>query len=150
MLAIEMVGGVYCPLSPRDPQHRLHALMQQTQNQLVLVHHLTKTKFDHDIMLVNIDIVLINNNVNIGIDIGVLSSTIFSPKNIAYIIFTSGSTGTPKAVRRNRFYRLRLEFEIFFVGSSDTSQLYHFYVFSSSCWYIEQDRYCCTDSCLYI
>ena len=27
MIAIEMVGGVYCPLSPRDPQHRLHALI---------------------------------------------------------------------------------------------------------------------------
>ena len=24
-MAIEMVGGVYCPLSPRDPQHRLHS-----------------------------------------------------------------------------------------------------------------------------
>ena len=45
MMAIEMVGGVYCPLSPRDPQHRLHALLQQTQSRLVLVHHLTKTKF---------------------------------------------------------------------------------------------------------
>ena len=45
MMAIEMVGGVYCPLSPRDPQHRLHALVQQTQSRLVLVHWLTKTKF---------------------------------------------------------------------------------------------------------
>ncbi|CAF4127784.1 unnamed protein product, partial [Adineta steineri] len=25
IMGIEMVGGVYCPLSPRDPQHRLHA-----------------------------------------------------------------------------------------------------------------------------
>ncbi len=113
MLAIQMAGGVYCPLSPQDPQHRLHALMQQTQSQLVLVHHSIKTKFDHDIMSVYIDIVLIKNNVNICVDIGALSSTIVSPNNVAYIIFTSGSTGMPKAVCRNRIYRLRLEFEIF-------------------------------------
>jgi non-ribosomal peptide synthetase component F len=104
MLAIEMVGGVYCPLSPRDPRHRLHALMQQTQSQLVLIHHLTKTKFDHDIISINIDSVLTGNNVNICVDIGILSNTIVSPTNVAYIIFTSGSTGTPKAVRCNSFY----------------------------------------------
>ncbi|CAF4379848.1 unnamed protein product, partial [Rotaria sordida] len=32
VMAIEMAGGVYCPLSPRDPRHRLHALLQQTQS----------------------------------------------------------------------------------------------------------------------
>ncbi|CAF4156529.1 unnamed protein product, partial [Adineta steineri] len=38
IMGIEMAGGVYCPLSPRDPQHRLHALTQQTQSRLVLIH----------------------------------------------------------------------------------------------------------------
>ncbi|CAF0925002.1 unnamed protein product [Adineta steineri] len=28
IMAIEMACGVYCPLSPRDPQHRLQALAQ--------------------------------------------------------------------------------------------------------------------------
>ncbi|CAF4106619.1 unnamed protein product, partial [Rotaria sordida] len=46
MMAIEMAGGVYCPLSPRDPQHRLHGLVEQTHSRLVLVHHLTKKKFN--------------------------------------------------------------------------------------------------------
>ncbi|CAF1356610.1 unnamed protein product, partial [Adineta steineri] len=41
IMSIEMAGGVYCPLSPRDPQHRLHSLVEQTQSRLVLVHHLT-------------------------------------------------------------------------------------------------------------
>ena len=50
-MAIEMAGGIYCPLSPRDPQHRLHALIQQTQSRLVLVHHCTTMKFDHNIVL---------------------------------------------------------------------------------------------------
>jgi non-ribosomal peptide synthetase component F len=110
MLAIEMSGAVYCPLSPRDPQHRLHALMEQTQSQLVLVHYITKTNFDHDVMSVNIDLVLISNNVNICVDIGILSRMIVSANNVGYIIFTSGSTGTPKAVCHKSFDRFRLEF----------------------------------------
>jgi non-ribosomal peptide synthetase component F len=99
MMAIEMVGGVYCPLSPRDPQHRLHALIQQTQSRLVLVHWLTKTNFQNDVMSVNIDSVLINNNdIESDVDFNRLSSVLVTSDNIAYIIFTSGSTGTPKAV----------------------------------------------------
>ena len=99
MMAIEMIGGVYCPLSPHDPQHRLHALVQQTQCRFVLVHHLTTTKFKDDIILLNIDSVLTDNNVQNDIDVDRLSSVIVTTDSIAYIIFTSGSTGIPKAVR---------------------------------------------------
>ena len=60
-MAIEMVGAVYCPLSPRDPLHRLQALLQQTQSRLVLVHWLTKTKFNDDIISFDIDSILTND-----------------------------------------------------------------------------------------
>ncbi len=96
MMAIEMIGGVYCPLSPRDPQHRLHALLQQTQSRLVLIHHLTKTKFNDDIISLDIDSILTDNDVEGDIDR--LSNIKVTPKRTAYIIFTSGSTGLPKAV----------------------------------------------------
>ena len=43
-MAIQMTGGIYCPLSPRDPPYRLTALVQQTQSRLVLVHWPTRTK----------------------------------------------------------------------------------------------------------
>ena len=98
MMAIEMVGGVYCPLSPRDPQHRLHALVQQTRSRLVLVHWLTRNKFDDNIISVDIDSILTNNPVQMDIDVDRLSNVIVTPDDIAYIIFTSGSTGIPKAV----------------------------------------------------
>jgi len=98
MMAIEMVGGVYCPLSPRDPQYRLHALLQQTQSHLVLIHHLTKTKFNYNILSLDIDLILTDNDVERDIDVDRLSNIILTPKSIAYIIFTSGSTGIPKAV----------------------------------------------------
>jgi len=98
MMAIEMIGGVYCPLSPRDPQHHLQALLQQTQSRLVLIHHLTKTKFNNDIISVDIESILIDNDRESDVDVERLSNVIVTPKSIAYIIFTSGSTGTPKAV----------------------------------------------------
>jgi non-ribosomal peptide synthetase component F len=97
MLAIEMSGNVYCPLSPRDPEHRLHALVQQTQSCLVLVHSLTRPKFNHHIVSCDVDLIL--SNINMMLNVDQLSNVLVSPNNIAYTIFTSGSTGTPKAVR---------------------------------------------------
>lgn len=90
-----MSGGVYCPLSACDPIQRRHLLLQQTQSRLVLVHSLTSRNFNHDIVTVDIDLML-NNNVIINVDR--LASVATAPNDIAYIIFTSGSTGTPKAV----------------------------------------------------
>jgi non-ribosomal peptide synthetase component F len=98
IVAIEMSGSVYCPLSPRDPEHRLHSLLQQTQSRLVLVHYLTNAKFNDDSVSLDIDAVLTDNDMESDADVVSLSSVVVTPKNIAYIIFTSGSTGTPKAV----------------------------------------------------
>jgi len=103
MMAIEMIGGVYCPLSPRDPEHRLHALLQQTQSRLLLVHYLTNTKFRNDIIPLDIDSVLNNNHTEDDVDR--LSNVVVTPNNVAYISFTNGSSGTNKAVS-SRHYRL--------------------------------------------
>ena len=97
-MAIEMVGGVYCPLSSRDPQHRLQTLLQETKGRLVLVHCLTKTKFSDDTISLDIDSILSKHNTDSEVDVNRLSNVIVTPDNIAYIIFTSGSTGSPKAV----------------------------------------------------
>src|SRR5579862_115459 len=98
MMVIEMVGGVYCPLSPRDPQYRLHALLQQTQSRLVLVHYLTRTKFNDDIISLDVDSVFTEKDIKRDVDVDLLSRLVVTPDAIAYIIFTSGSTGIPKAV----------------------------------------------------
>ena len=97
-MAIEMTGGVYCPLSPRDPQQRLHSLLEQTQSSCVLVHHLTKTKFHHTIISINIDSIVITDEINNNNDVDRWTSVDKASTDVAYIIFTSGSTGTPKAV----------------------------------------------------
>ncbi|CAF3973115.1 unnamed protein product [Adineta steineri] len=99
IMGIEMAGGVYCPLSPRDPQHRLNALTQQTESRLVLVHDLTETKFDDNIILLNVDSILIVNDLDSDMNYNCLSSVIMKGEGIACTIFTSGSTGIPKAVQ---------------------------------------------------
>lgn len=98
MLAIEMIGGIYCPLSPRDPEHRLHSLITQTKAHLLFVHHATKTKFNDSILLFDLDTLLIDNLNKKTLDIDRLSNVVITNDHIAYIIFTSGSTGIPKAV----------------------------------------------------
>ncbi|CAF1241786.1 unnamed protein product [Adineta steineri] len=110
IMAIEMAGGVYCPLSPRDPQHRLHALIKQTRSRLVLVHLLTKTKFHDDCIVLDISLILNVNNMDSDINYNCLSNVKVKGKEIAYIIFTSGSTGTPKVVqvRHKNFIGLQI------------------------------------------
>ena len=98
MMAVEMSGGVYCPLSPRDPKHRLHDLLQQTQSLVVLTHFLTKTIFNESIISLDIDSILTDSSVEIGVDVDRLSKVAITTDSLAYTIFTSGSTGTPKAV----------------------------------------------------
>ncbi|CAF4322932.1 unnamed protein product, partial [Adineta steineri] len=99
ILAIEMSGGVFCPLSPRDPQHRLHTLIQQTQSRLVLVHWLTKSKFNNKIVSIDIHSIRTNNDIISDVNVNQLSSILVTSSNTAYIIFTSGSTGVPKAIK---------------------------------------------------
>ena len=97
-MAIETIGGVYCPLSPRDPEHRLHSLLQQTKTRLVLIHGPMKTKFNDVAISLDIDSVLTKNAVENDVNVYQLSDVIITSKSLAYTIFTSGSTGTPKAV----------------------------------------------------
>ncbi|CAF4030005.1 unnamed protein product, partial [Adineta steineri] len=124
IMAIEMSGGVYCPLSPRDPQHRLHTLVQQTESRLVLIHWLTRAKFHaNDIALIDIHSILTNHDSKSDVDIDRLSDVRVTSNDIAYIIFTSGSTGIPKAVQlRHRNFVLYIRSYI--IKASDTS-LHH-------------------------
>ena len=97
-MAIEIVGGIYCPLSSRDPKYRLHQLIEQTGSRLVLVHWLTKRKFSNKICCLDLSSLLTNYSVDNDINVDQLSHVTIESDSLAYIIFTSGSTGLPKAV----------------------------------------------------
>jgi non-ribosomal peptide synthetase component F len=124
-MAIQLTGSVYCPLSPRDPQHRLSELIQQTQTGLVLIHSNTTSKFTSDTLTLNIDTALINNTITreTEIDVDRLSEMKVTPDDISYVIFTSGSTGTPKAVSDHDIFYMS-EMTSLVLGSSATSKFH--------------------------
>src|SRR5690242_6717038 len=97
-MAIEIVGAVYCPLSPQDPTQRLWTLVKETQTRCVLIDDWSRHKFDTDLYIVNIQETLNIENILIKNDLDRLSDIIVTSDSIAYVIFTSGSTGIPKAV----------------------------------------------------
>ena len=99
IMSIEMAGAVYCPLSPRDPQQRLHGLIEQTQSRIVIVHWMTGRKLEVDIVAIDVETMINMNTLRDGLRNDMLSNVMITFDSIAYVIFTSGSTGTPKAVR---------------------------------------------------
>jgi fengycin family lipopeptide synthetase D len=135
-MSIEMAGGVYCPLSPRDPKQRLHTLIEQTQSHVVLVHYMTQDKFENDIITVDIDAVVNNNVIINNDDLDRLSSIKVTSESMAYVIFTSGSTGTPKAVsfHAKKYFHVCLIVYLS-LGSSATTKFFVLYSVVNSCWY---------------
>jgi tyrocidine synthetase-3 len=98
IMAIGMTGGIYCPLSPQDPQDRLDSLVQQTQGRLVTVDWWTKSKFYDNLATLEIDLILRTSDSNSDINVNQLSNVAATSEATVYVIFTSGSTGIPKAV----------------------------------------------------
>ena len=105
-MAIEILGAVFCPLSPRDPPQRLQSLIEQTQCRLILIHAATRERFDNTdhmtLIFVDIDPISTCDDECVKLvkklNLERLLSMVVDPDSIAYVIFTSGSTGTPKAV----------------------------------------------------
>ncbi|CAF3029935.1 unnamed protein product, partial [Rotaria sp. Silwood2] len=98
IMAIEMIGAVYCPLPPQSPNQRLSLLIEQTGSRLIIIHSMTRDRFNTGITMVDIDVVINENGVGCGSDSGLVLSSMVTPNCVAGIVFTSGSTGIPKAV----------------------------------------------------
>ncbi|CAF1663903.1 unnamed protein product, partial [Adineta ricciae] len=123
MMAIEMAGAVYCPLSPEEPVRRLQSLVEETRSRLVVIHNLTRDKFNACVSTVLIDASMSTENMLNANELDRLSNVFLSGDNISYVIFTSGSTGTPKAIQvrhRNLTEAIRSQVELNTLSKSDT------------------------------
>ncbi|CAF2511749.1 unnamed protein product [Rotaria sp. Silwood2] len=97
MMAIWISGGIYMPMSPRDPIVRIKTCIKSTHARLVLVHGYTKHLLSNqsEIIIIDIDKII---SCPMMIDENSLTNIRVTPNDISHIVFTSGSTGTPKAV----------------------------------------------------
>ena len=101
MLAISMVGGVYCPIHSDDPIDRIQLIKKNLNSRLILTSkdHVDKLKsIPNDIYIIDTNTSCKNYDLNE-----------YDMEDIAYIIHTSGSTGNPKAIMISRnalFYNL--------------------------------------------
>ena len=125
-----MAGLVYCPLSPQDPEYRLQALVDETKSRLVLIHWMTKDKFNNIITL-DIETVIMNICMANDVNLCCLSNIRITSEDIAYVIFTSGSTGIPKAVSIQVYI---INVNKFYVGSVTTSKFCGMYELIGESW----------------
>ncbi|CAF0999560.1 unnamed protein product [Didymodactylos carnosus] len=96
ILSILTCAAVYCPLNQQYPQKRLLSVIHDMQTQHVLVHQLTKYKFDE----INIQEIIYNLKHRCLLDneLELLSNVKLTADHIAYVLSTSGTTGQPKFV----------------------------------------------------
>jgi amino acid adenylation domain-containing protein len=92
IVALSMVGAVYCPFHPNDPIERLQNIVIKSEAKTIL----TTADFESKFVLQGVKTVVINYST---ISENLLSLDQIYQNDVCYIISTSGSTGTPKLVQ---------------------------------------------------
>ncbi|MEW6736875.1 MAG: amino acid adenylation domain-containing protein, partial [Acidobacteriota bacterium] len=95
LLGIIKAGGVYVPLDPEYPQHRLNFMLNDAQISVLV----TQENLLATLPVTNAEIVCLDRDWNLIIkqsDENPVSE--LSADNLIYVMYTSGSTGVPKGV----------------------------------------------------
>lgn len=96
VLAIFKAGGVYLPIEPHFPSHRIATMLVRSECRLVLTEPGSTTMLDQALSsLLDVQVLLVDEaykeghaDENLGVSVTL--------DQLAYIYFTSGSTGEPK------------------------------------------------------
>ena len=91
ILAILKTGGVYVPLDPLLPPHRLNVIVEDCKPACILTHRQTSGKLPSALCVDALRDAIAAQPAAHGAAAG-------KPHNAAYLIYTSGSTGVPKGV----------------------------------------------------
>ncbi|NER93229.1 MAG: amino acid adenylation domain-containing protein [Symploca sp. SIO1B1] len=120
ILAILKVGGVYLPLDPDTPQHRLKSMLEDTEPSLLLTQEEFRSslpKWDGVILACSLA-QLTQGSDNFPL-------TTVKPDCLAYIMYTSGSTGKPKGIGVSHRAVMRLVNNPNYVSLSADDRLLH-------------------------
>ena len=99
IVAIHLLGAIYCPFHPKDPLDRLHNIIKLTDKPFILSHSNYKNTIQTSSTILYIDEELnTENDKSFSDDEQDLSDIRIDKSDCAYLISTSGSTGIPKLV----------------------------------------------------
>ncbi|WP_273320839.1 amino acid adenylation domain-containing protein [Vallitalea guaymasensis] len=90
VLGILNIGGIYVPISNKQPVSRIGTIIEQSSSDIVLMTSSSNIEIEDNYKVIEVD-KLVPKNQEVERYTG-------DSDNIAYIIFTSGSTGVPKGV----------------------------------------------------
>jgi len=92
ILGILKAGCAYLPISPENPEERIHYMLSDSEVKILLVQDKTLEKILFDGQVVNLE----DSKVYTGSaeNLPVINTS----SDLAYVIYTSGSTGKPKGV----------------------------------------------------
>jgi amino acid adenylation domain-containing protein len=90
IVAIHLLGAIYCPFHPKDPNERLQNIIKLTDNTFILSHSNYKNAIQTSSTILYID-----EELNTEQEIPKYQ---LDKSDCAYLISTSGSTGVPKLV----------------------------------------------------
>jgi D-alanine--poly(phosphoribitol) ligase subunit 1 len=92
ILGILKAGCAYLPISPENPEERIHYMLSDSKVNILLVQDKTLEKISFDGQVVNLE----DSKVYSGSaeNLPVINTS----SDLAYVIYTSGSTGKPKGV----------------------------------------------------
>ncbi|MGJ7538633.1 MULTISPECIES: non-ribosomal peptide synthetase, partial [unclassified Variovorax] len=95
LLAVLKAGGVYVPLDPAYPPHRLRLLLEDSAPKMLVTHALLAML---QLQGQGLETLLLDGVDLPWNDCASTNPEPVSPDALAYLIYTSGSTGTPKGV----------------------------------------------------
>lgn len=132
MLAVLKVGGAYLPLDPNEPNHRLDAILGDSNLRVVIGSPSTRTRFAGK-NIVFVDAASKQHDTREG------TRGKANLGNLAYIIYTSGSTGRPKGVQIEHYGLSNLvkwHIKEFKITAHDRASQVSRFTFDASTWEI--------------
>ncbi|NOQ24717.1 MAG: amino acid adenylation domain-containing protein [Bacteroidales bacterium] len=133
IFGILKAGGVYLPISPKDPKDRINYILNDCKSEILLT-----TQKDSKGIIIKVDTLYLENEIEHKENINIKKDSKQTTRNrLEYIIYTSGTTGRPKGAMiesRSLVNRLSWMKNYYNVSSDDIFIQKTPYTFDVSVW----------------